>query len=96
MADYRRINLRLNLDRKLQREAWEILECIPYGQRSETICRALTGRLQEEDFTDVIRKVLREELSKYSIGQNTQEIPQEREDDAVLSFLQFLEEGDGI
>lgn len=93
MADYRRINLRLNMDKRLHREAWEMLECIPYGQRCDTICKAL---LQTEDATECIRKIIREELSRCTLMQPEQNTVQERENDAVLSFLQFLEEGDGI
>ena len=90
MADFRRVNLRLNLDNPVQRDAWNILTAIPRGYRTEAVCRALLCQQEQENLRKLIQEVVHEELKQSTIRPSAEE----PEDDAVLGFLRALQEGD--
>ena len=90
MADFRRVNLRLNLDNPVQRDAWNILSAIPKGYRTEAVCRALLRQQEQENLRKLIQEVVHEELKRTTIQPGAEE----PEDDAVLRFLHSLQEGD--
>ena len=90
MADFRRVNLRLNLDNPTQREAWSILSAIPKGYRTDAVCQVLLRQQEQENLRNLIQEVVHEELKQTTI----QTSAEEPEDDAVLGFLRALQEGD--
>ncbi|MDD6023730.1 MAG: hypothetical protein PUC06_05755 [Oscillospiraceae bacterium] len=90
MADFRRVNLRLNLDNPVQRNAWNILAATPRGYRTEAVCRALLRQQEQENLRKLIQEVVHEELKHSTI----RPCAEEPEDDAVLGFLRALQEGD--
>lgn len=90
MADFRRLNLRLNMENPTQREAWSILSAIPKGHRTDTICQALLCQREQENMRELIREVVHEELKQVNIETSKAEEP---EDDAVLGFLRALQDG---
>lgn len=91
MADFRRLNLRLNFDNPVQRDAWNILSATPRGYRTEVVCRALLRQQEQENLRKLIQEVVHEELKQVNI--ETAKVA-EPEDDAVLGFLRALQEGD--
>ena len=48
MTDKKRLNLSFSMASPVQREAWELLEMIPAGQRTETVCRAVCRMYGQE------------------------------------------------
>lgn len=90
MADFRRLNLRLNLDNPVQRDAWNILSAIPKGYRTEAVCRALLRQQAQDYLRKLIQEVVHEELKHSTI----RPCAEEPEDDAILGFLRSLQEGD--
>lgn len=90
MADFRRLNLRLNMENPTHREAWSILFAIPKGHRTDAICQALRCQREQENMRELIREVVHEELKQTGIETTKVEEP---EDDAVLGFLRALQDG---
>ena len=91
----------------VQREAWELLETIPAGQRTETVCRAVCRMFGEESLLDTIRQTIREELRGVRITPAVETIQAKEQteqpleagdvDENVLGFLLALQrEGDDI
>ena len=89
----------------VQKEAWELLETIPVGQRTETVCRAVCRMYGQESLLDTVRQTIREELRGVKNIPAVETIPakeqteQPREagdvDENVLGFLLALQqEGD--
>ena len=89
----------------VQREAWELLETIPAGQRTETVCRAVCRMFGEESLLDTVRQTIREELRVVKNIPAVDNIPAEEQteqpreaggvDENVLGFLLALQqEGD--
>ena len=81
----------------VQREAWELLETIPAGQRTETVCRAVCRMFGEESLLDTIRQTIREELRGAELISTKEEPEQPKEagdvDENVLGFLFALQQG---
>ena len=92
MTDFRRVNLRLNLDNPVQMDAWNILSAIPKGYRTEAVCRALLRQREQESLRKLIQEVVHEELNHLTI----RPCAEEPEDDAVLGFLRALQDGDDL
>ena len=84
MADIRRLNLNLNLDSPLHREAWVVLSAIPPGFRTTEVCRAVIAQ----------KEVMREELKHIEITGKPDACAAGDDDNAVLGFLRALQEGD--
>ena len=95
-SEKKRLNLAFSLSSPLQREAWEVLDKIPPGRKTDAICKALCGKGGEEAFLNQIRMMIREELSRISIKEK-QEQRTEAGDvgDEVLGFLASLQEDEG-
>lgn len=97
MGDRRRLNLAFNLSRAEQRRAWDILSAIPPGQRTQAVCRMVSGYMDQHALLEAVRAVIREELGGVpSTKNNTQREKAGEVDDAVLGFLRALQEGDEI
>lgn len=89
----------------VQKEAWELLETIPVGQRTETVCRAICRMFGEESLLDTIRQTIREELRGVKNIPAVETVPVKEQpelpreagdmDENVLGFLLALQqEGD--
>lgn len=97
MGDRRRLNLSFRLSRPDQRRAWDILSAIPPGQRTQAVCRMVSGYLDQQELLEAVRATIREELRGVpSTKNNTQREKAGEVDDAVLGFLRALQEGDEI
>ena len=103
MAEKRRLNLALNLNLPLHRQAWEIIRKFPPGSRTEQICRMLCNNqnMRQEKLLNNIRQIVHEELQNLQISAVVEEnimLEPELQDvsDDVLGFLRALQEGDGI
>ena len=90
MADLKRVNLRLNLDNPVQRDAWNILSAIPKGYRTEAVCRALLRQQEQGNLRKLIQEVVHEELKRTTIQPGAEE----PEDEDTPPFLRALQEGD--
>lgn len=97
MGDRRRLNLSIDLARPDQRRAWDILSAIPPGQRTQAVCRMVSGYMDQQALLGAVRAAIREELGGVpSTKTNTQREKAGEVDDAVLGFLRALQEGDEI
>lgn len=104
MAEKRRINMSLNLNSALQRQAWEIIRKIPAGRRTDEICRMLCGfqNMERQGWLSDIRQIIREELAEVKTISSTyidKKIEEPAEPQSVssdvLGFLLSLQkEGD--
>jgi hypothetical protein len=87
MAEIRRFTLNFNLDVPLHRDAWDKLNSIPTGHRSEAVFLALLS----EDLKITLKEVVQAELQNVKISE-----PEDAQDDAVLGFLRALQGDDAI
>lgn len=94
MAEIRRLNLSLNLDSPLHREAWAALSAIPPGFRTTEVCRAVIAQKEQENLANLLREVMREELKHIEITGKPDACAAGDDDNAVLGFLRALQEGD--
>ena len=69
---------RPNLHNPEHREAWEILQHVPAGQKNAFLVQSVLGTVQKEQLEGLLRRVIREEA-----------IPQE-----MMGFLDSLLEND--
>ena len=85
----------------VQRQAWELLDAIPAGQRTETVCRAVCQMYGQESLLETIRQTIREELRGVELISKKEESEQPQDagdvDENVLGFLFALQqEGDDM
>ena len=93
-----RLNLSLNLSAPSQREAWRRLCAIPYGQRTDAVCRAICRMYEQDALLEAVRQIVREELRgvEFISEKETTEQPQAGDvDDNVLGFLLALQNDGG-
>ncbi len=86
MANKRRCNLSLNLNKPQHRQAWAYLANAPQGRRTDFICEAIIEKMQ----VDRLRTMLREELSHISVPLPPPQTKTQNITDDVLGFLQSL------
>lgn len=102
MREIRRLNLSLFLSSPLHREAWELLQSLPAGQRTEYVCRAVCRMQDQRAVLDAVRDVLSDKTAavpqthphhEKQDGQSEQagDISQD-----VLDFLNMLQNGDDV
>ena len=101
MAEKRRLNLSFSMAAPHQREAWKLLCAIPFGQRTDAVCRMILEHRGQQELLDAVRTVIREELRSVQITSQQIEEPEQQEagnvSDDVLGFLLSLQgEGDDI
>ena len=84
MCEVKRIGLRLSLE---QRRVWELLQAIPKGKRTESICEMLLAWQEQEKLEDTIYKSVKRALCEEKI--TTKKEPEEIEEN-VLDFLASL------
>ena len=97
MNERKRLNLAFSMDFPPHREAWDILCAIPFGQRTDEICRLLREKNQQQNLLDAIRAIIREEMQSASLQvQTNTNLPEPAGNDAindeVLGFLLSLQE----
>ena len=81
---------RPNPDDPQQRQAWDILEQIPSGQRKAFLTRAILATEQDNRLEKIIRKVMQEELQQLDLTAVPREQPAEPVPPAALDFLSSL------
>ena len=100
MAERQRLNLVLDTRLPSHLQAWQILQRIPAGKRSQEVCRIICSQGDEKNRE--IRQRIREELAEVTVSStridskkiNEAAEPQSVNDD-VLGFLLSLQgEGD--
>ena len=102
MAERRRLNLVLDTRLPSHLQAWQILERIPAGKRSQEVCRIICSQGDEKNREILLKEIIREELAEVTVSStiidskkiNEAAEPQSVNDD-VLGFLLSLQgEGD--
>ena len=73
-----------------QRQAWDILEQIPSGQRKAFLVQAILATEQDDRLEKIIRKALQEELRQLDLAAVPRERPAEPVPPAALDFLSSL------
>ena len=94
MANRRRLNLSLSMASPVQRKAWEIINAIPPGQRTEAVCKIILEANARQEMLDMVRAVLREELKTIPKLKEISEAEAGDVDQGVLGFLLSLQEGE--
>ena len=97
MADKKRFSLSLYMDDPIQREAWEVLQECPGGQRTALICRALCRMRDESRMLDALREMLRD-MPRAEPQKQASAAPAPNSDAVgpeVLDFLRCLQNSDG-
>jgi len=97
MAEKKRLNLAFSMDDPAHKDGWSYLCGVPYGQRTDEICRLIQKKQDWELLLSSIRAIIQEELREHSIQTrpNTT-LPEPAGNDAindeVLGFLLSLQE----
>ena len=95
MREKKRFSLSLYTDDPIQREAWEILQACPNGQRTAMICRALCRMHDETYMLDELRGLLKG-MSLIATEERVE--PQQKKADTVdqnvMDFISFLQNGE--
>ena len=91
MAEFVRINLRLNVEDPFHKQALAILETTPNGHKTNVVCDALIFQRNHTDGLALLRDVIREELKGIETTAKKEEV--QAESDSVLDFLFSLQEG---
>ena len=60
-----RIGLMLYMDNPLHRSAWELLQKIPKGSRTEYICKCITEKHRAEELSAVVYSSIKRALDEY-------------------------------
>lgn len=94
MAEYRRLNLTLNLEVPIHRQTWNFLSGIPRGYRTDAVCRAVLAQRDQEAMVQKLREVMREELKHFAITEKTEQRTAGDVDEHILGFLRAFQEGD--
>lgn len=79
-----RFSFRPNLQNVEHRQAWEVLQAVPVGQRNAFLVRAILQSVREDTLETTLRRVLREERQVVP-SQSADDVPQE-----MLGFLSSL------
>lgn len=66
MSEKKRLNLAFSMDYPPHKEAWQALCSIPFGQRTDEVCRLLCQQREWEDLLTAIRSIVREEVQGLS------------------------------
>lgn len=86
------------LSSPLHREAWELLQSIPAGQRTEYVCRAVCRMQDQQAVLDAVRDALYRNTEAEPHPAPVIEDRQIAQDgdvgQDVLDFLKFLQNGD--
>ena len=82
---------RPNMQNEEHRQAWQLLQEVPEGQKSAFIVRAILRMDRAEGLESLLRRVLKEELSALPVGV----APTQEQDllDGMMGFLDALMEG---
>lgn len=95
MAEKRRLNLSFSMASQLQKEAWKILSAVPYGQRTDAVCRAICKPHNENTLLESIRNIIKEELKNVEFTVKNEQPRAGDVDENVLGFLLALQNNDG-
>ncbi len=95
MAEKRRLNLSFSMASQLQKEAWKILSAVPYGQRTDAVCRAICKSHNENALLKSIRKIVKEELQNIEFTAKSEQPKTGDVDENVLGFLLSLQQEGG-
>ena len=74
----------------VQRRAWELIQAIPKGKRTQEICEMLCRGSDNSVTLGEIRTVIREELQRVSVKTTNNEQPGEEENEIPDEFFDFL------
>lgn len=84
-------SFRPNMDNPEHRQAWEILQSVPEGQKNQFVVSAILKSKEGECLERIVRQAVREEmrnaapLQKQEAGKEQEEIPEQ-----MLGFLEQL------
>lgn len=84
-------SFRPNMDNPEHRQAWEILQSVPEGQKNQFVVSAILKATEGECLERIVRQAVREEmwnavpLQKQEAGKEQEEIPEQ-----MLEFLEQL------
>lgn len=84
-------SFRPNMDNLEHRQAWEILQSVPEGQKNQFIVSAILKSKERECLEQLVRQAVREEMQNAAPLQK-QEMEKEREEipEQMLGFLEQL------
>ena len=89
--DFFRFSIRFNLNRDDHRKAFERLETIRKGDKSEFCINCILDKSDENEETKVlIRQTIKECLKDVSFSNNTADIADKEEIDVMPSVLDFM------
>lgn len=84
-------SFRPNMDNPEHRQAWEILQSVPEGQKNQFVVSAILRSREGEDLERIVRQAVREEmrniapLQRQDVLKATEGIP-----DRMMGFLEQL------
>ena len=90
MCEVVRIGLRLALGNEKQRRAWELIQAIPKGKRTERICEMLISCKEQEALEETIYRAVKRALCEEGRYGKDEKGRQEEIGENVLDFLSSL------
>lgn len=78
-------SFRPNMDNPEHRQAWEVLQGVPEGQKNQFVVSAILKSKERECLERIIRQAVREEMRNAAPLQKQEEIPEQ-----MLGFLEQL------
>ena len=90
MCEVKRIGLRLALGNEKQRRAWELIQAIPKGKRTEHICEMLISCKEQEALEETIYRAVKRALCEEGIYRKEKKERQEEIGENMLDFLASL------
>lgn len=78
-------SFRPNMDNPEHRQAWEVLQGVPEGQKNQFVVSAILMSKERECLERIIRQAVREEMRNAAPLQKQEEIPEQ-----MLGFLEQL------
>ena len=89
MGNYKRISVRLNLERMSHQKAWAILQSLPHGRMNEYITNSILTADDQMHLKDMIVESMLEVMENYEPKQAKQEMTKNI-DNGALDFINNL------
>lgn len=89
--DYERITLRLSKSNAQHNQAYKTLQAVPYGKRTEYICRLINQNAQFQDLEDIVYRSVNRALSEHKgAAITTQDQADQQKSGVTNEMLDFL------
>lgn len=90
-----RFTFRPNPEQVNHRQAWEILQAVPDGQKTAYVVEALLQLREQQQMEELLRRIIREEMKTYTVQSEKSSTSKPAIPEEMLGFLESLATEDG-